>query len=276
MREIGPVRAVLFNLLGFGLGYLYVGQIRLAFALIAGVVGLLAVAGWSRLVFEPLGVYGLGILAAGIALFVMIHCGLIAVRNRSVVAHVYNRWWFYALWVVGSFFFSEGVFWSRPVLFGFEPFRIPSSSMAPTIQRGDYIMTDTWYFDRADPQHGDLAAFRVPGDVGVKYLMRVVGLPGDRIEIRDDMLIRNGAAIDEPYVQLAGGGVGSLSNFGPVIVPAGSYFVPGDNRHNARDSRFTGSVERALLHGRVVHRWIAYDESIRWERFPQRIESAGR
>ena len=276
MREIGPVRAVLLNLVGLGLGYVYIGRIRFAFALIAGIIGLLAVAGWSRLVFEPLGVYGLAIVAAGIALFVMIHCGLIAARNRSAVAHAYNRWWIYALWVVASFFFSEGIIWSRPVLFGFEPFRVPSSSMAPTIQRGDFIMTDTWYFDRADPKHGDLAAFDVPGDVGVKYLMRVVGLPGDRIEIRNDVLIRNGAVIDEPYVRLAGGGGGGLSNFGPVIVPDGSYFVLGDNRHNARDSRFIGPVGRRLLHGRVVHRWFAYDESIRWDRFPQRIASASR
>ncbi len=275
LRKLGPIRAALANLLGFGLGYVYVGRIRLAFAFIAGIVGLIAVAGWSRLVFHPIALYGIAIAALCVTLFVAIHSGLIAARDRNAVARSYNRWWFYLLWIAASWMVSEAIIWSRPVLFGFEPFNVPSSSMAPTLRNGDYIMTDTWYYDQSKPVHGDLVVFDLPGGSGVKYVKRIVGLPGDEIEIRNDVLFRNGQAIEEPYIQLAGVSVERFSNFGPVSIPDASYFVLGDNRHLARDSRYIGNIDHSLLHGRVVHRWFAFDESILWDRFPETLEREG-
>ncbi len=275
LRQLGPIRAALSNVIGLGLGYVYVGRIRLAIIFVVGIVGLIALAGWSRLVFYPIALYGLAVVAACVGLFVIIHCGLIAARNRTADARSYNVWWFYVLWVVASWVVSEGIIWSRPVLFGFEPFNVPSVSMAPTLQKGDYIMADTWYYDEAAPAYGDLAVFNVPGDGGIKYVKRVVGLPGDEIEIRNDVLIRNGQEIDEPYVQLAYPSSGRLSNFGPITVPSASYFMLGDNRHLARDSRYIGPIDHSLLHARVVHRWFAFDESILWDRFPERLEGGG-
>ncbi|MDJ0794853.1 MAG: signal peptidase I [Woeseiaceae bacterium] len=275
MRQLGPIRAALSNLVGFGLGYVYVGRIKLALFLVVGIVGLVALAGWSRLVFHPIGLYGLVFVAACIGLFVMIHCGLIAARNRTADARSYNVWWFYLLWVVASWLVSDVITWSRPVLFGFEPFNIPAVSMAPTLQKGDYIMADTWYYDQTDPAYGDLAVFNVPGGAGIKYVKRVIGLPGDQIEIRNDVLIRNGQDIDEPYVQLANPQSERISNFGPVTVPSGNYFMLGDNRHMSKDSRYIGPIDQSLLHGRVVHRWFAFDGLILWDRFPEKLEYSG-
>jgi len=273
MRQVGPIRAALSNVLGLGLGYVYVGRIQLALAFIVSIVGLTALAGWSRLVFHPYALYALAALAVGAGLFVMIHSGLIAARNRTIVARPYNRWWFYLLWIFASWIVSQGIISMRPVVFGFEPFSIPSSSMAPALQQGDYVMADTWYFDHSDPKFGDLIVFRVPGDVDVKYLKRVVGLPGDNIEIRHDVLFRNGLAVNEPYIQLTAKGPENSRNFGPVTTPDGSYFVLGDNRHRAKDSRYIGAIERSLLHGRVTHRWFAYREGILWDRFPEQFGS---
>ena len=275
MRQIGPVRAALSNFLGIGLGYVYVGRIELAIAFVAGLVGITAIAGWSRLVFQPLALYALAAVVTFAALFVVTHSGLIAARNRTAVARPYNRWWFYILWIVVSLFLSQWLVPSRPVLFGFEPFRIPSSSMAPAVQEGDFVMADTWYFDREDPQYGDLVVFKVPGSTDVKYLKRIVGLPGDKIEIRDDVLIRNGQPIAEPYIQLTDQGPERSRNFGPVIMPDDNYFVLGDNRHRARDSRYIGPIDQSLLHGRVVHRWFAYRDSVLWDRFPEMLDSSG-
>ena len=271
MRQIGPVRAGLLNVLGLGLGYVYVGRIKFAIAFVAWVIGLIAIAGWSGLVFEPMALYALALVAFGAGLFVIVHCVTIALRQRTAVARAYNRWWFYVLWAVASWLISELVVSNRPVLFGYEPFRIPASSMAPTVENGDYVMADTWYFAEADPNYGDLVVFNLPGDVDIKYLKRVVGLPGDTIEIRDDVLIRNGDAVEEPYVRLTGGGPESSRNFGPVVTPDGSYFVLGDNRHRARDSRYIGAIDRKLLHGLVIHRWFAFNESVQWDRFPERL-----
>ncbi|MEM7504065.1 MAG: signal peptidase I [Pseudomonadota bacterium] len=255
------------------MGYVYVGRIKLAVVYAVGVVGLVAAAGWLGLVFEPIALYGLAVVALCLSLFVVIHCAVIAARNENAEFRPYNVWWFYLLWMVGSWCVVEGGIWSRSVLFGYEPFSVPSASMAPTVDRGDYIMTDTWYYDHSDPMFGDLVVFTVPGGSGTKYVKRVIGLPGDQIEIRDDVLVRNGQEISEPYIQVTSRSAGAGSNFGPETVPSASFFVLGDNRHNSRDSRYIGAIDRSLLHGRVIHRWFAFNESIRWDRFPERFEN---
>ena len=275
MRTIGPVRAGLASLLVLGLGYVYVGRIKLAIAVVLGAVGLIAVAGWTRLVFDPLAVYVLAAVAGLVVILVIVHSVLIALRNREAPSQWYNRWWFYVLWVLATLLASEVLVSSRPILFGFEPLRVPSSSMAPLLQRGDFIMADTWHFRNAEPQYGDLIVFRVPSAPSVKYLKRVVGLPGDMIEIRGDVLTRNGLEIEEPYIQLTDRGPAGSVDFGPEEVPEDSYFVLGDNRHRAKDSRYIGSIDRRFLHGLVVHRWFAFGESVRWERFPERLAVQG-
>ena len=67
-----------------------------------------------------------------------------------------------------------------------------------------------------------------------------------------------------------------MSNFGPLVVPDDHYLVLGDNRHNARDSRFIGPIHKGLLHGRVEYRWFASDDGINWSRFPEMLTSDGK
>ena len=276
MRQIGPLRAAFLNLVGFGLGYVYVGRIRFAIAFVGAIVAWLAFAGWSRLVFYPVALYVLVTVVASATLFVIVHSGLIAARNRAVDAKFYNRWWIYVLWIVGSMILSHGLVSMRPVVFGFEPFRIPAQSMAPVVQEGDFVMADTTYFDHEEPKFGDIVVFRVPGSEDVKYLKRIIGVPGDRIAIVDDVLFLNGQAVDEPYVQLTGEGPARSRNFGPEITPENSYFVLGDNRHRSKDSRYIGPIEENLLHGRVIHRWFAYRDGVRWDRFPEMLNDDDR
>ena len=270
-REIGPIKAVLLGCLGIGLGYVYVGRIRLAFVLYAAIFAWFAVAGWTRLVFVPAAVYPLAAVGLSISLFAIAHAAVIAKRNRSMPARSYNRGWVYILWIIASFVMAEVTLQSRAVLMGFEPFRVPAISMAPTIDEGDFVMTDTWRYDQADPAIGEFVVFGLPGNPRVKYLKRVVGLPGDSIEIRDDVLYRNGQAIDEPYIRVPTGVPSQLSNFAPVTTPDDHFFMLGDNRHRSRDSRFMGAISRDLLHGRVEHRWFAYRDGIMWDRFPERL-----
>lgn len=272
MRRLGPIRAALSNIFGLGLGYVYVGRFRLAFVYVAAIIALLALAGWLRIVFQPVGLYVLGATLVGATLFVMVHSAVIAVRERTAPARWYNRWWFYLAWIIGSYAVSHGLISIRPTLLGFEPFRLPANSMAPTIQQGDFIMADTWCLERVAPKYGDLVVFRLPGDEDVKYLKRVVGLPGDQIQIIDDVLHRNGQSVDEPYVQLLAQGPASSRNFGPVVTPVDSYFVLGDSRNRSKDSRYIGPIEKRLMHGRVIHRWFAYEDGIRWDRFPEMLD----
>jgi len=183
----------------------------------------------------------------------------------------FNRGWVYVLWIVSIGLVGSYIAENRAFLFGFELFRIPAGSMAPTVQSNDLIMADTWYFKRNTPAIGDLVIYDLPDNPGTKFLKRVVGLPGDTIEIREDVLIRNGERVAEEYIQLTGSSGGILSNFGPADVPSDHYFLLGDNRHNSRDSRFVGPIHQDFLHGRVEYRWFAQSDGISWSRFPVKL-----
>ena len=133
--------------------------------------------------------------------------------------------------------------------FAAEPFVIPSQSMAPTLRPGDQVLVDKLAYRFGEPRRDDLVAF--DDNVGDVQLKRIVGLPGDRVELRDGVLTVNGRARHERYVDLER--VDSVW-FGPVTVPAGTVFVLGDNRGESFDSRDYGPVARDALIGRVAVR----------------------
>ena len=138
-----------------------------------------------------------------------------------------------------------------------EAFKIPSASMMPTLQIGDHILVSKfsyglrlpfinktlWSWD--SPKHGDVVVFTRPDDPltsedesCVNIIKRVVGLPGDVVEIRRTRLYVNHALRDETWARYEEGGIREEGNFGPEIVPEGSVFMLGDNRDHSKDSRF--------------------------------------
>lgn len=179
--------------------------------------------------------------------------------------------------------------------FLFEPFRIPSSSMLPTLQVGDFIFVNKYVYglrlpvarkkvvELDNPDRGDVVVFRLPSDPKTNYIKRVVGLPGDTVEYRDKRLTINGVPVRFEMNGLyegAGrgsvhlgqeilGGVGhevllSPGRFGRegvFTVPEGHYFLMGDNRDNSRDSRYdgVGFVPESNLVGKAVRIWMNWD-----------------
>jgi signal peptidase I len=136
-------------------------------------------------------------------------------------------------------------------LFAAEPFRIPSSSMEPTLRPGDSVLVDKLsYRGGGTPRRGQLVAFKEPASGGV-LLKRVVGVGGDHVAIEDGVLVVNGRRPVEPYANPKA--IDSVY-FGPVRVPRHSVFVLGDNRGDSRDSRAFGAVPRHDVIGRVVAR----------------------
>jgi len=159
-----------------------------------------------------------------------------------------------------------------------KPYRIPSESMASTLRPGDRVLVNRVIYHLREPQRGDVLVFRYPEDRTVIFIKRIVGVPGDRLELRDGSLWVNGRPADEPYVHRATSRpdltrasapvAGSTmrepwSLARPYTVPSGSYFVMGDNRTDSDDSRFWGTVPRADIVGEgfVVYwplgRWTA-------------------
>jgi signal peptidase I len=129
--------------------------------------------------------------------------------------------------------------------------RVGSSSMAPTIHRGDRVAVNrAAYLFGAKPRAGEVASYWTPNRE--HYIHRIVGGPGDTLEMRDNVLFRNGNRLDEPYIMLTPD-VRAVRTFGPVTVPPGHYFFLGDNRDNANDSRFQGFVPEDDIRGRMLH-----------------------
>lgn len=129
-----------------------------------------------------------------------------------------------------------------------EVFRIPSESMSPTLKVGDSVLAAKFAYRFSEPERGDLAVFDGPEGTTIK---RVVGLPGDTVAVRDGVLVVNGDAKREPYVDYE---LTDSSFFGPERVPEGHVFVMGDNRSNSLDSRSFGPVPEEDLTGKVVLR----------------------
>lgn len=128
---------------------------------------------------------------------------------------------------------------------------VNGTSMMPTLENGDRLLVNKLHFMFSQPQRGDVVTFKDPSRDGKYLVKRVVGIPGDRIKIKEGVLYRNGKAIHEPYIntEIEDG------DFGPVVVKEESIFVMGDNRHRyaSRDSRYpgVGQVSEELLEGKV-------------------------
>ncbi len=140
-----------------------------------------------------------------------------------------------------------------------EPMRVPSRSMAPTLQVHDRVLTNKLAYDLADPNRGDLVVFEsiAPKRNG-RLVKRVVGLPGDTVAIQNGTLLVNGKPPYEPYKKEKYDPAKAPPNthsFGPATVPKDHVFVMGDNRANSRDSRTFGPVPTKNLVGEPTLRF---------------------
>ena len=120
-----------------------------------------------------------------------------------------------------------------------EAFYIPSESMVPTLEVGDRVLANEFIYRFREPERGDIVVFRSPEFGGVDLIKRVVGLPGDKIEVKSGALYVNGEYQEEPYLNPA---LPDESSYGPMVVPPGYIFAMGDNRADSADSRFFGPV----------------------------------
>ena len=181
---------------------------------------------------------------------------------------------------------------------------VPSGSMNPTIIEGDRIFVNklaydlkfpftTWHLATwSNPQRGDIVVFYSPYD-GTRLVKRVVGLPGDTIELRNEQLIINGKPVQDtapngeisgqlpeaeqqhslfateqlpahPHAVMAIPGLPAKRNFGPVTVPTGHYFMMGDNRDNSFDSRYFGMVARSRILGKATDVVFSINKNDYW------------
>jgi signal peptidase I len=188
--------------------------------------------------------------------------------------------------------------------FFFEPFRIPSGSLEPTLLVGDFVAVNKFIYGLrlpvwekkvlsiANPETGEVAVFRWPPDPSFDYIKRVIGVPGDKISYHNKVLTINDKEAKQTFVEYtidesSGNAVSKYkenlngivhdifirtdvpaTDF-DVVVPAGSYFMMGDNRDDSADSRFWGFVPDANLRGKAFMVWMSWNSktaNVRWSK----------
>jgi signal peptidase I len=175
--------------------------------------------------------------------------------------------------------------------FVIQTFEIPSGSMENTLEIGDYIIANKflyglrlpWSGQRVlpirTPRRGDVVIFHFPGDRSQDFVKRLVGLPGETIQVRDKQVYVNGRPYANPHerhtdARVLAASASPRDNFGPVRVPAGSYFMMGDNRDESYDSRYWGFVPATDVLGlAMVKYWSQVPDTwtIRWENLGQPV-----
>ena len=177
-------------------------------------------------------------------------------RSAPYSLRRYNKWYVYVALFALSTVLNTALClvlmrdMARPI----GPFSVDSYSMQPTIQRGDRFLADRNHYRRHAPVRGDVAVYVHPRQAELRYVKRIIALPGDRVAIRNGRAIVNGFALEEPYA-IFGDPSAPYNNAREITVPEGHVFVLGDNRANSIDSRAAndhGMVPIANLRARAT------------------------
>jgi signal peptidase I len=173
-----------------------------------------------------------------------------------------------------------------------QAFKIPSGSMEATLQIGDHILVNKFIYGvkipfthktivpGKEPRRGDIIVFEFPKDPKKDFIKRVIGEPGDVIEIRNKKILINNKPIKENYgfyldPSVFPESVRPRDNFGPFTVPPQNYFVMGDNRDHSFDSRFWGTVDFPSVKGKAFIIYWSWDKEnfgVRWKRIGRVID----
>ena len=170
--------------------------------------------------------------------------------------------------------------------FAIQAFKIPSRSMVPTLLVGDQILVNKFIYGVkipylrktiipvTNPEKGDIVVFIYPNDRSKDFIKRVIGIAGDKIEIRNKKIFINGKEYSDSYgiysdKLIYPAAIQPRDNFGPVTVPKDSLFVMGDNRDESSDSRYWGFVDLKDVEGKafiIYWSWNHEDTNLRWRR----------
>jgi signal peptidase I len=170
-------------------------------------------------------------------------------------------------WVIAAFLFIQSTLVQARV--------IPSGSMEQTLQIGDHLLVSRIGYDAEipftgvhwslwrDPQRQQVIVFRPTQDAGHDLIKRIIGVPGDRLEIKEGVVWINGRPLEEPYLAEP---PNPMDNHSEVTVPPGNYFVMGDNRANSYDSRYWGFLPRENVIGTPLIIYMSVDtDPIAWQ-----------
>lgn len=248
MSSPKPLYALLMSSFVDGWGLVYVGRVKLAVGLTAGLCAIWVLFGILGWIATPVGLYVLFAISLLIKLAAMTMAVWIARKSPepiTVSRRTHNL-------CISAFVLIPGILiMLRSTVLGYELNHIASNSMAPTLETGEYIVSNTRYFS---PKVGDLIIYRIEN---IQFIARIVAVGGDTLSIVNGSVINNGhdlgfffasaASVKEPY---------SLT-LAPLKLEAGQVYLLGDNRDNSNDSRFIGPISVADITGKVTGIWLS-------------------
>jgi signal peptidase I len=287
--------AAILSLVCVGLGQLYNGQTRWAaslFALSLGLSGTIVALMNAAATSFRAWAFALSVLTITllVKLCTAIGAGFSAWRIGAIEPKRYNRAWVYGAIMIIAASLEVAI----PRYLGkWQAYNIPSGSNLPTLIIGDHLMSEPGYYRHHDPQRGEMAVFKLPTDSRTDYIKRIVGLPGETIQMIGGRLHINGVVVAREriaddierrgatevrfaqYIETLPGGFryrireergggGMLGNTPTYVVPDGHYFVLGDNRDNSLDSRVLsqfGYIPRANFRDRPNYIFWSLDMS---------------
>lgn len=261
LKKRRPIIAGILSCSTPGLGQLYNGQLKRAFYFyIISIIGVFAIAATN--IFSTFQGMILALIA-GILYFIIVVIDAIycAIKIKQADIRPFHRWYIYLIIIAIQIFAVQPMLRE---LIPYEAYKMPAFSMEPTLKVGDHFIVDGSQYSKNSPQRYDIVVFRYPVDPKKDFIKRVIGLPGERVDIAEKRIFIDKNQISNDFLLLDDSSKqpSSTNNkyyFGPVIVPSGKYFVLGDNLDHSYDSRFWGFVDDSDLKGKVLYIYWSND-----------------
>ncbi len=266
-----PITAALLSSVTPGLGQVYNGQMIKGIIFFCATNLLIVLLSFTRLQFSFFGLAAIILLALFFWMFIVLEALFAAIKIKEIRLKLYNRWSIYlllAILTVGIDFVSTD-FLIEEVL-GIKGSQFQTNSMQPTLQKGEYIMINLKHYKSRKIQRSDVVLFTFPENQSEDFLFRVIGLEGEKIEIKKRQVFINNRPLQEDYKIFTKSRSDSktedstfpgslIDDYGPVIVPWGTCFILGDNRDNSYDSRYWGFVPLKNIKGKALYIYFSGD-----------------
>jgi len=258
LKKRNPAIAFILSVLAPGVGHIYAGSAIKGLSLIAVGYGVIFLCGITGQFSTFYGIYGIIVFLVGFYLFVIISATYFAYRNKDYNLKNYNRWYVYLLLIIIITIFTNVLFLYRGSILGYETYRIPSNSMAPTLKAGDFITVNT---RNKKPKVGDVIIFLSPQDRSTPYAKRVAALGNDTISIVNGEVVRNGNVSHMLSVPESRRRRDFSISMMETSIPENELFLLGDWRDNSKDSRLWGTVPVSYVIGKVTYIWLSEESS---------------
>ncbi|MEM6394851.1 MAG: signal peptidase I [Bacteroidota bacterium] len=274
-RPRNALMAFVFSLAIPGLGQVYNGQLKKGAIFLGFIFFLHIVFGVTRAVTYFYGLLLLLIIEILFRIYIIIDGVVNAKRQKEYTLKPYNKWYYYLLISIGMVIILM-VYDTQKIL-GIQTFEIPSTANSPTVQAHDLIVADLRAYKNSEPDYGDMVVFS--GSDGEIHTFRVVGKPNDILEVIDNVVTINNRQSKSTFIretieenipviefeeELPNGHKHSIykfkqpyntavRNIKDIVIPPDNYYLLGDNRDNAADSRYKGFISRDSIKGQIVY-----------------------